>query len=192
MSTRTIFLTAAACTALALGTFAAAPAATVAYTGAPDVNVTAAFYNAGGGPGSFSSVRAIESMVGEGTLSSGLSTLAAKYGQDQADRFPAYFDFVMHDAWERAGQDNLMIPPFGSHDGHMLAVDLLHAGTTPSGNFSTRYLLAKLFTPTVSDRVLSDLSDRYGAGSVTAFEQMSNSFFYDLSAQLGANISLGP
>jgi hypothetical protein len=164
-----------------------------AYTGAPDVNVTAAFYAAGGGPGGFSMVRAMNSMIGEDRLQSEMQQLAGIYGQANADLFPHLFDYAINDAWVRAGKDNVMIPPFGSHEGRALANDLIHDGTAPDGTFRTGYFLDHTLSAKVRAQVIGDMVTRYGTEQTATFDRMANQFFFDLSQTLGgATVSLAP
>jgi hypothetical protein len=164
-----------------------------AYTGAPDVNVTAAFYAAGGGPGGFSMVRAMKSMIGEDQLQSEMQQLASIYGQENADLFPHLFDYAINDAWVRAGKDNVLIPPFGSHEGRALASDLIHDGTAPDGTFRTGYFLDHTLSAKVRAQVIGDMVSRYGTEQTATFDRMANQFFFDLSQTLGGTtVSLAP
>jgi hypothetical protein len=157
------------------------------------VNVTAAFYAAGGGPGGFSIVRATKRMIGEDQLQSEMQQLASEYGQENADLFPHLFDYAINDAWVRAGKDNVMIPPFGSHEGRALAIDLIRDGTAPDGTFRTGYLLDHTLTAKVRAQVIGDMISRYGIEQTTTFDRMANQFFFDMSQTLGGNtVSLAP
>ena len=157
----------------------------------PDVNVTAAFYASGGGPGGFSIVRSMTSMIGEDQLQTEMQKLASAYGQDKADAFSHIFDYALSDAWSRAGHANVTIPPFGSHEGIGLANDLLRDGTAPDGTFQTGYLLDRTLTPKVRAQVMKDIVAKYGADGASTFEKMTNQFFFDVSQLLGSdNVSL--
>jgi hypothetical protein len=158
-----------------------------------DVNVTAAFYASGGGPGGFSIVRSITSMIGEDRLQTEMEKLASTYGQDSADAFPHIFDYALSDGWMRAGRANVMIPPFGSHEGIGLANDLLRDGTAPDGTFQTSYLFDRTLTPKVHAQVKKDIVAKYGADEAATFEKMANQFFFDVSQLVGSdNVSLAP
>jgi hypothetical protein len=186
-------LTLGPCGASAAGTQSATIASGPAYTGAPDVNVTAAFYAAGGGPGGFSMVRAMKSMIGEDALQSEMQQLASIYGQENADLFPHLFDYAINDAWVRAGKDNVLIPPFGSHEGRALATDLIHDGTAPDGTFETGYFLDRTLSAKVRAQVIADMVSRYGTDQTKTFDRMNNQFFFDLSQTLGTStVSLAP
>jgi hypothetical protein len=159
----------------------------------PDVNVTAAFYASGGGPGGFSIVRSVSSMIGEDQLQTEMQKLASTYGQENADAFPHIFDYALSDAWTRAGRANVMIPPFGSHEGAGLANDLLRDGTAPDGTFQTAVLLDRTLTPKVHAQVSKDIVAKYGADAAATFDKMTNQFFFDVSQVLGTyNVSLAP
>jgi hypothetical protein len=98
----------------------------------------------------------------------------------------------MSDAWTRAGQDDVMIPPFGSHEGHMLALDLIRTGTTPDGTFQIGYFFDRTLTPKVRAQVEKDVAARFGSEAAGTFDRMSNQFFYDVSQEVGTNVSLAP
>jgi hypothetical protein len=88
----------------------AAPAVVTAMAGSPDTAVANDLYAAGGGPGSFSIIRALESMIGPSALQTELTGLDAVYGQSAVDRFTHVFDYVAADGWMRLGDDNVAMP----------------------------------------------------------------------------------
>src|SRR6202020_1055 len=112
----------------------------------------------GGGPGGFSIVSSMTSMIGEQPLQTEMQKLASTYGQENADAFPHIFDYALGDAWSRAGRANVMIPPFGSHEGAALANDLLRDGTAPDGTFQMALLFDRTLTPKVHAQVTKDIA----------------------------------
>ena len=155
----------------------AAVASAPVYNGAPDVNVTAAFYSAGGGSGGYGSWR----NAGERT-----------FGEDNADLFPHMFDYAINVAWTHAGKDNVVVPPFGSHEGQALARDLIHDGTAPDGTFWTGYMMDHTLTAKVHAQVNRDLVSKFGADDAAVFDRMSNQFFFDISQVLDTKVALAP
>src|SRR5579863_2515323 len=81
------------------------------YVGSADLPVAADFIQAGGGPGSFSIIRAWDNMIGAGALQVDLTKLTSVYGRHATSQFVRIFDFAMADAWDRAGMDNVDMPP---------------------------------------------------------------------------------
>lgn len=147
----------------------------------PSLPVTAAFITAGGGAGSFSMVRAFDTMIGNDALQSELQTLRDKYGNHDVDRFVHQMDFAISDGWERAGQDDVKIPAASSDTGKDLLRDMIKAGTTSSGRFQMSKMMDALLTARVHGQVASDLSARYGQDAVANLERIGTQFFSDLA-----------
>jgi hypothetical protein len=196
MTISTTFRTIALSAAVALGSTAVAAAQTAtpwpSYDGTPNVALAGSLIASGGGPGSFSTVRAFGSMIGSDALYGEQQKLASIYGQHNADLFVHMFDYVVNDAWVRAGQDNVIIPESGSDSGRPLAADIVRAGTTPDGKFWTSYLFDKTMGLHVTAQVMSDLNLRYGPDASASFGRMANQFFHDLSQTIGTSVGLAP
>ncbi len=129
---------------LILATLASAStaAATISSSG-----VGGALIAAGGGPGSFSTVRAFGSIVGSDATQSELTAIRNRSTTKARDRFIRTFDFAVADAWERAGQENVSIPD-SAQRGRELGRALFEAGLQ-GGAFSGDAFFATLFTPKV-------------------------------------------
>jgi hypothetical protein len=162
------------------------------YDGAPDLPLTMAFIDAGGGPGDFSTVRAMDRSFGTPAMQSGLQQLATLYGPATRDRFIETFDFAINDAWGRAGQANLRMPAPSAVGGRALANELLRAGTASDGAFWSQVFLGRMLSEPVATTVLHDIDARYGPGSSDRFLRTANQFFFDLSQRIDAGVALAP
>lgn len=149
--------------------------------GSPSLPVTAAFIAAGGGAGSFSTVRAFNTTIGADALQAELRSLRSKFGSEDVDRFVRAMDFTMIDAWKRAGQDDVAIPPPSSDSGKTLVLDMIRAGTAPGGAFRMNAMLDALLTPQVHGQVQSDLNARYGPDAAATLDRVGTQFFSDLA-----------
>jgi hypothetical protein len=160
------------------------------YVGSTDLPVSVDFIEAGGGPGSFSMVRAYDNMIGPTALQDDLTELAAAYGQRSTDRFVRIFNFAVSDAWKYFGMDNLAVPEPTGNGGRSLALAMFHAGVAPDGTFWTGYLLGHVLTPRVYSQVTADIDNRFGPDADAQFHAMSNQLFNAVARQIGAT-SLG-
>lgn len=145
---------------------------------------TVAFINAGGGAGSFSTVRAFTNLIGADALQTELRNLRSQYNGNDVDRFVRAMDFTIGDAWQRAGQDDVKMPVASADSGKTLVRDMITAGTFSGGAFRMSAMLDALLTPKVHAQVSNDLSERYGPDAVANLERVGNQFFSDLAQTL--------
>ena len=157
----------------------------------PGANLTLAssLIASGGGPGSYSTVRAFNAMIGENAVLANQQQLATAYGQTNADRFVHMFDYAIADAWQLAGKDNVSIPPPAQTGGQSLAMQLVQAGVTTGGiTFDNDTFFTSLFGTKIAGQVAADVNAKYGAGSWTNFSRMSGQFFHDIGQTVGMNV----
>jgi hypothetical protein len=162
------------------------------FTGTPNLGLAMAFIDSGGGPGDFSTVRAMDRMIGTPAFQADLQKLAAAYGPAGRDRFVRIFDYAINDAWYRAGRDNLAMPSSSGETGRRLAAQIIRAGTAPDGAFWGGYLLDRMLSQRVAAEVLRDIDAKYGPGTATQFLRMANRFFFEVSQQVGSSVALAP
>jgi hypothetical protein len=152
--------------------------------------LTGALYAAGGGAGpSFSTIRALNSMLGEAAVQAEMQHLQEEYGD--TGPFISLFDYAMTDAWIRAGKANVSITTQHDLSGQQLANELISAGTKQH-SFTVQRLFGALFPPQVAAEVLIDVDVKYGADASTSFQKLTNSFFTDTGQQLGVAALKGP
>jgi hypothetical protein len=155
------------------------------YAGDPALVVTSSLYAAGGGAGSFSTVRALTSIVGDDTLQSELVKLRGQYGAQAVDQFVRVSDFAINDAWKIAGADNVKIPTAGTLTGKDLGSALVQAGTDTSNTFWTGLLLDKALTHKVNMQVMTDIDTKYGEPVDASYHKIANQLFYDFAQSMG-------
>jgi hypothetical protein len=146
--------------------------------------VTVAFIKAGGGAGSFSTVRAFTNLIGADALQAELRNVRSQYNSDDDERFVRYLDFTINDAWQRAGQDDVKMPPPSDDAGKGLVRAMISAGTAPGGTFRMSAMLDALLTPKVHAQVMGDLNARYGPDAAPNLERVGTQFFSDLAQTL--------
>ncbi len=157
----------------------------------PGANLTLAssLIASGGGPGSYSTVRAFNAMIGENAVLANQQQLATAYGQTNADRFVHMFDYAIADAWQLAGKNNLSIPPPAQTGGQGLATQLVQAGVTNGGiTFDNDTFFTSLFGAKIASQVAADVNAKYGAGAWTNFSRMSGQFFHNIGQTVGMNV----
>ena len=139
----------------------------------------------GGGPGSFSTVRAFDAMVGPSMVLAEQRQLTVLDGQTSADRFTSMFDYAINDAWQLAGKYNVKVPPPMQNGGPELAAQLVAAGHDAGGPFDCGTFLAQLFGVKIAAQMMADLDAKFGPGSSLAFARMTDQFFTSLQKPPG-------
>ena len=145
--------------------------------------LTGALYSAGGGAGSFSTVRALNSMLGETNVQTEMQHLQDQYGD--TGPFVQVFDFAMNDAWQKAGKSDVSIRANHDLSGEQLAQAVVTAGTQ-GHPFTVQRLLASLFPPQLAAEVLLDVDVKYGRDEGTDFRKLTDAFFSDTQQMLAA------
>lgn len=144
--------------------------------------LTGALYAAGGGAGNFSTVRALNSMLGEENVQAEMQRLQAQFGD--TDAFVQTFDFAMNDAWQKAGKANVAVRTSHELSGQQLANALISAGSQGHA-FTVQRLFGALFPPQVAADVLLDVDVKYGRDTGTSFRKVADAFFTDTGQSLG-------
>ena len=153
-----------------------APAGAVTKTVPP---VAADFIAAGGGPGSFSTIRAFTKIVGDNAFQSALLQQRNRFGADDTNRFVEVFDYAISDGWKRAGQSDVSIHSDSSLQGQQLIDALIQLGTD-SGKFNSGTLFNNMFTPKVSIEIAGDIAKKYGNDAMISFYRIADGFFNSL------------
>jgi hypothetical protein len=148
---------------------------------ATNLNLASSLIASGGGPGSYSTVRAFSGMVGQDAVLADQRQLAGANGQDAANRFVPMFDYAIADAWQLAGKYNVSMPQTPTGPGTpALAAQLVQAGESPGGSFDSGTFFAQLFGDKIAEQMFQDLDAKFGSGSSTAFARMTTQFFTNL------------
>ena len=107
------------------------------YTGAPDLDTTAALVGAGGGAANFSIAQAITAMVGPDLTNKEVAKLTQQYGKKSVGDWITVFNFVVQNGAQVATAAGVTFPtPPASLQGHALAAALVKDGAG-NGTFWT-------------------------------------------------------
>jgi hypothetical protein len=154
------------------------------YTKSPDLPTTIALVDAGGGPGRFSTVAALTSLVGAELTNKEVAKLTAQYGKESVGSFVTVFDFAVDDAAKIAIAAGVKFPA-PQLSGQKLAAQIVRDGTV-DGTFWTGYMLDHLVTHTIHDQVMDDIDAKFGAPADANYHKIWNQAMYDLAQALGA------
>jgi hypothetical protein len=154
-----------------------------------NLSLASSLIASGGGPGSYSTVRAFNAMIGQDAVLANQRQLATTFGQTNADLFVHMFDYAIADAWQLAGKNNVAIPPPAQSGGQALATQLVQAGVTTGGiTFDNDTFFGGLFGAKIATQVQADINAKYGAGAWTNFSRMSDQFFHNIGQTVGLNV----
>jgi hypothetical protein len=158
------------------------------YDGAPALTVTAALVKAGGGAASFSTAKALVSMLGADTVNAEVGKLTKQYGKDEVGTWLKTFDFAVADSLKIATAAGVTLPdPPGDLTGAKLAQTLVSAGTASDGTFQIEFLLDKAVSHKIHVQVMNDIDANRDLGKLAdlRYHQISNQAFYDVAQALG-------
>jgi len=153
------------------------------YTASTDFPTTIALLDAGGGPERFSPAWALRKLVGHKLVDDEIATLNASYGPPDVREFFTVFKFAMDDA-ARLERDYRVHYPPPALSGPRLASQVFRDGVV-GRRLETGYLFDHLFTPRVTDRVLSDIDRVYGSRDDENFQRIGDALFVDLARVSG-------
>jgi hypothetical protein len=156
------------------------------YTGAPNLPATVALVVAGGGPGHFSTAKALTAMVGPVMTAAEVAKLTKQYGPARATQFITTFDFAVNDAVAQALKAGVKLPPPAPLKGKDLAVALVKSGLAPDGTFYTEYMLDHATGHTIHVAVMNDIDAKISGAADADYHRIANQAFYDLAQALGA------
>jgi hypothetical protein len=158
------------------------------YPGAPALAVTAALVKAGGGTASFSTAKALVSMLGADTVNAEVAKLSKQYGKDEVGTWLKTFDYAVTDSLKIATAAGVTLPDAPSDlTGAKLAQTLASAGTASDGTFQIEFLLDKAVSHKIHVQVMNDIDADKDLGKLAdlRYHQISNQAFYDVAQALG-------
>ncbi|MGH8272824.1 MAG: hypothetical protein ACRES9_00995 [Gammaproteobacteria bacterium] len=163
------------------------------YTGKPDLGLTAALLQAGGGASNFSLVTALNSMLGKDTVNSEVKKLTQQYGAQRVQAWVKGIDFAVADTVKIATAKGVKLPPPANLSGKDLAVALVKAGTDKDGYFWAGLLFDHILSHPIHEQVMADTDSQYSKAYDGNYHQITNQAFYDVAQALGhTNIKLSP
>lgn len=130
------------------------------YLGAPDLPLTAALVEAGGGAQHFDSLKLLAVLAGA-NANAEVRSLTQRYGQERVSAFVVTFNHAIDDALIAATQAGVKLPdsPSGlAQDGKQLSVQLVEAGTMSNGRFDVGYMLEHLISRDIHVTIMQQLN----------------------------------
>jgi hypothetical protein len=129
------------------------------YLGTPDLPLTAALVQAGGGPEHFDSLKLLSVLAGTQTNAE-VASLTRRYGKARVTAFVVTFNHAIDDALTTATKAGVTLPPpapQASQNGKVLWSDLVSAGTMPRGRFDVGYMLEHLVSRNIHVAIMRQL-----------------------------------
>jgi hypothetical protein len=156
----------------------------IVYTGKPDLDATISFVTAGGGPSTFSTVKALTALAGAQTANAEVAKLTKQYGKDAATSFITVSDFAVADAAKRAAAAGVKFPE-PTLSGKELATRLVSLGAG-NGTFYVGTMLDHMLTHGIHEQVMADIDGKFGFKADANYHRVANQAFADLAHALGA------
>ncbi|MDN5864367.1 MAG: hypothetical protein L0I62_04020 [Gammaproteobacteria bacterium] len=156
-----------------------------AYHGEPALGVTVALVMAGGGPGDFSLVTALNSMLGEKTVNAEVTKLTEQYGKKRVGMWVKVMEFYIADTLKIAQAKGIELPAPADLSGTELAAALVKAGTAKDGTFWAGYLFDHAVSHPIHIQLMNDADAEFGAKWDANAHAITNQAFYDVAQALG-------
>jgi hypothetical protein len=156
------------------------------YSGKPMLKVTAALVNAGGGPANFSTAKAVTAIAGAKLTNAEVAKLTKQYGQDKVGDWIKVGDFAVADALKIATAAGVKLPA-SKTTGKALGAQLVKLVLDKHSTFYVEYMLDKLLTHGIHDKVIDDIDVKFGKAADSNYHKISNQAYYDLAHALGMN-----
>jgi hypothetical protein len=175
---------------LVVGCICARPAAATQmtrYLGAPDLPLTAAMVEAGGGPQNFDATKLLSVLAGANTDAE-VQSLTQRYGKTRVTAFVVTFNHAIDDALAAATKAGVTLPASQAglaQDGKQLSGHLVAAGTMSDGRFDVGYMLEHLLSRDIHVTIMQqlDADPDVGAQRNADFHVILTSVIRDLRTQ---------
>lgn len=136
------------------------------YRGKPDLGLTLALVEAGGGASHFKSDRLFSVLAGRhaGYEAAKLQKL---YGKARMDAFMQTFTYSVHDLLTLFAVNHIALPAhprISPSDGRALSIALYHAGVMPTGKYDCGYFMERLMTHPIHIVLMHDINQARGHG----------------------------
>ena len=130
------------------------------YHGQPDLQVTAALVQAGGGASSFDAAKLLRFLASD-HADDEFRSLQGRFGQKRITTFVQTFTFAINDALKVATQSGVQLPAAPAEltsSGKALSVALVKDGTMPDGKFDVGYLIEHLLSRPIHVAIMRDIN----------------------------------
>jgi len=154
------------------------------YTGAPMLKTTVSAVMAGGGPGKFSTAKAITALAGKKGTDAEVKKLTKQYGADKVSDFLKVNDFAIEDAVKIALAAGVKLPK-GNLKGKALGMELVKLGLDKDNTYYVEYMLDKLVTHDIHLKVMDDIDAKFGQAADANYHKIANQAYYDYAHLIG-------
>lgn len=163
------------------------------YNGKPDLAVTVALVEAGGGPQHFSLVTALNHMLGKKTVHAEVAKLTKQYGSKRVTAWVTVLNFYVDDTLKIVKARGIRLPPPARLSGAELARTLVKAGTDSKGTFWAGDLFDHAVSHPIHKQLMHDADAQFGPKWDANAHAITNQAFYDVAQALGdKNVKLAP
>ena len=153
------------------------------FEGKPRLDVTAALVRAGGGPGKFSTAKAVTAIAGKSLTQKEVAKLTKQYGKDKVASWITVGDFAVADALKLATAAGVKLPS-SKVTGKALGGKLVKLGLSKD-TFYVELMLDTLLTHGIHNKVMDDIDAKFGQAADANYHKISNQAYVDLAHALG-------
>ncbi len=161
------------------------PDHTIAYVGKPDLALTAALVQAGGGATNFNAGNLVAFLAGP-NASAEMKHLNAEFGPQETQASVTAFTYAVDDALRIATKAGVKLPPPHPSLAQRRAIvrAMYHDGINSHGVWDVGYMLDHLLSHPIHDQVMHDIDHRPGYGQRIDynFHVVLTQAMYDLHA----------
>jgi hypothetical protein len=136
------------------------------YRGQPDLALTLAMVQAGGGPQHFDSARLYRVLAGPHAKKEA-EKLQRLYGKARMDAFMQTFTYAVHDLVGLFALNHIALPDrpaVSPRNGAALTTAIYHDGIMPTGKYDCGYMMEHLMTHSVHIVLMHDINVAHGHG----------------------------
>lgn len=163
------------------------------YGGKPALAVTVALVQAGGGPGHFSLVTALDHMLGKKTVEAEVAKLTKQYGTHRVHAWVEVMNFYVADTLKIVKAKGIALPAPAKLSGVELAKTLVKVGTDKDGVFWAGLMFDHAVSHPIHVQLMDDADAKYGAKWDANAHAVTNQAFYDVAQALGdKSVKLSP
>jgi hypothetical protein len=127
------------------------------YNGPPDLALTAAVVEAGGGPAAFSSRRLFSYLAGKDATNEA-TALTDRYGAQNVTQFFVTFDAFVNGALTQLTAKGVALPAAKTGTADELTHELYQAGVIPDGRYDVGYMLEHLISRPMHVTLMHDVN----------------------------------
>jgi hypothetical protein len=135
------------------------------HRGQPDLGLTSALIEAGGGAGHFDATKLFRVLAGPKSNPE-TARLDRQYGKAKVDAFFQTFSFAMIDLVQLFRENHITLPQprIAPSDGRAMAIALYRDGIMPNGKYDCGYLMEHLMTHPIHIVLMHEIDNQRGHG----------------------------